>query len=330
MTNRSRSFSDSPDARCTLHSHHATGAETNGLLVMDKPAGLTSFGVVAQVRKLLGAKKVGHCGTLDPFATGVLIVCLNQATRIVEHLSEQDKVYRFTIRFGIETDTLDMTGQVVRTSENTQCSEIELQNVLNEFRGPYLQEVPRYSAVKIQGRRLHKLSRSGIEVDLPKRQVHIHALELMEYRWPQAQLEACCSKGTYIRQLASDLGTRLGCGGHVSELRRLASGPFRIDQANPLDTLREEVAAGTWERLVLPVSDALAHLPSFVIRDEIVLKRLMAGHLDTAWQRRYQDNVVPHPDPVRLVSEDHRLIALWWPYPEPDQRHRLRVFGHGI
>ena len=300
-------------------------AAISGVLVVDKPEGMTSFAVVAKVRRLLHLKKAGHCGTLDPFATGVLLVCANQATRIVDQLLTQDKLYRFTVVFGVETDTLDRTGQVVRTFEGPARELKELENALEAFRGTYTQEVPRYAAVKVDGRRLYELSRSGIEVDLPSREVHIHSLELLTYNWPRAELQAHCGKGTYIRQLTADIGRIMGCGAHVSELRRLASGPFRVERAVSLEELEEGKENNRWLEKLLSINEALVHLPAVVVEDEGMVRRLHNGCLDPAWEGHYRAHFPDRTEPVRLLTRQERLIALWWPQPQAAQGRRLRV-----
>jgi len=327
MNDMSRHLADSPGPAAVRPPLSRCTAGGGGLLVIDKPDGMTSFDVVARIKKWLHLKKVGHCGTLDPFATGVLLICVNQATRIVDQLSDQDKAYRFTILFGVETDTLDRTGQVTTTCEAPACSQEEIEGVLDRFRGSYLQEVPRYSAVKVQGRRLYALSRSGIDVEtLPSREVHIRSLKLLDLRWPQATIEACCSKGTYIRQLAADIGRTLGCGGHVSELRRLTSGHFRVEQAISIEELDEAVIRGTWREKLVSVSDALAHLPAVVFEDGAV-QRLVEGQMDPVWEAENRCRFPAIDEPVRILTRSDHLVALWWPHPGPEQKRRLRVFG---
>jgi tRNA pseudouridine55 synthase len=300
----------------------------SGVLVLDKPEGRTSFSVVHEIKNLLGVGKAGHCGTLDPFATGVFLLCLNQATRIADQLLEHDKVYRFTVCFGFKSDTLDRTGRIVPVYNGPPPSAAALQRAMDCFRGPYVQQVPRYAAVKVQGRRLYALARKGIEIELPQRQVHIYSLELVSYLWPEAVMEVRCSKGTYIRQLAADLGHELQCGAYVSELRRLASGPFAHDQAMSLEELHSGLSNGDWQERLIRMSDVLSHLPVLAIADTATQKRLLNGHLDLNLeldlQRRFQQQSVP----VRLVTAaNNDLIALWWPLENGNNQHRLRVFG---
>jgi len=301
----------------------------NGVLVLDKPDGMTSFRLAALTKKLLGLEKTGHCGTLDPFATGVLVICVNQATRIADQLSLQDKLYRFSMRFGVETDTLDKTGRVVQTYNGPPIDEDELPVALDKFSGSYRQQVPRYAAVKVQGKRLYALARKGIEVHRPARDVDIHRLELLAYQWPEAQMEVHCSKGTYIRQLAADIGTLLKCGAHVNELRRLASGPFDIAKAISLEELEQAAKNGKWKTNLISMNDALAHLPEVLIQDETILKNLHNGHLDPEWKAGNRDQLAQTHGPVRLLTAENHLVALWWPecrQNEGNRQRMLRVF----
>ena len=195
------------------------------------------------------------------------------------------------------------------------------------FLGAYEQQVPRYAAVKVQGQRLYALSRKGIAFELPRRGVRIHSIKLLAFNWPEAVLEVHCSKGTYIRQLASDIGRDLQCGAYLTELRRLASGPFTLAQTISLAEFRD-VATNHWQERVIGMDDALAHLPAVSIADRETVKRLQEGHLDAALEIDLQERFSTLTTPVRLVAEwNNELIAFWWP-PENGQKHRrLRVFG---
>ena len=300
----------------------------SGVLVLDKPEERTSFNVVNEIKKLLKLGKVGHCGTLDPFATGVFVLCLNRATRIADQLLEQDKVYRCEVHFGFESNTQDRTGEVVPVYDGPPVSEAMLRQSLDRFRGAYEQQVPRYAAVKIQGRRLYALSRKGISVDLPRRGVRIHAISLLAFNWPAAVIEVHCSKGTYIRQLADDIGRDLQCGAYLKELRRLSSGAFTLDQAISLMELRDLALTRHWQDKVIGMNDALAHLPSLSIASTEILKRLHGGHLDPALEIDLQERFSTVTTPVRLVAEwNNELIALWLPPENGRKQRRLRVFG---
>lgn len=297
----------------------------SGILLVDKPAGITSHGVVDRLRRWLKLNKVGHCGTLDPFATGVLVICVNQATRIADLLLTQDKHYRFTVRFGLRTDTQDLTGEEIERYHGPALPEEKLRCVLPSFRGDIRQQVPRYAAIKVKGKRLYAYARQGQDVERPVRDVTIHRLELLEFNWPDAVLEVLSSKGTYVRQLADDIGQSLGCGAHLSELTRLASGPFRLEQSTALEEFKQLRADPGWQRRLIPIREALGHLPQAVVEQEDMVRRLRNGHLGTDWEMQQRKRHSLATGPVRLVAGSGQLLGLWWPKPDKGQR-RLRIF----
>ncbi len=236
----------------------------DGLLIIDKPSGLTSHDVVQRVRRATKIRQVGHAGTLDPMATGVLVVCLGQATRVSEYLLDHDKVYRATIRLGVETSTYDADGEVVSTHEvNVERATVE--QALARFVGEIRQVPPMYSAIKREGQKLYELARRGIEIEREARSVIIHSIELLDYQAPDVTIEVRCSAGTYIRSIAHDLGTALGLGGHLIELTRTAAGPFAIDQAIPLDRFEAAAHEGWWHRQLLTIDAALSDWPQVVL-----------------------------------------------------------------
>ncbi len=301
---------------------HTIGGEQGGVLILDKPEGITSAGATAKIKKLLAPRKIGHTGTLDPFATGVLVLCLNEATRAADQITGLDKVYRSTLFFGVETDSLDRTGKVIGQSALT-FSEKDLIQVLQTFLGARVQTVPRFSAVRVDGRRLYELSRKGIEVELPERRICIRSIALQSFRWPEAVIEVCCSKGTYIRQLASDIGRKLGSGAHLSALRRTSVGPFTLQQAIRMD---EETSALSAAAGIIGLNEALSHLPAALMRDQKFLGRLRNGQLDPAWEKEQKQCFFTWSDAVRIVTGTDRLAALWWPNWAPGGSRRLRVF----
>jgi tRNA pseudouridine55 synthase len=247
-------------------------------LVIDKPCGPSSFGVVKRVRALLGNKRerVGHGGTLDPFASGVLPICVGEGTKILPFLLDADKAYEALVRFGAETDTMDATGKVIAEHPVSGLSRDGLEAALDGFRGTILQVPPMYSALKRDGMPLYKYARAGITVERQPRKVTIHALEVLTFDAPdRARLRIHCSKGTYIRSLAADLGRKLGVGGHLVELRRTASGPFRIEQAVTLDALASLVAEARPLPMITPLQ-ALSHLPAVTV-DEAGARVLRFG-----------------------------------------------------
>lgn len=248
------------------------------LLIVDKPIGPTSFAVVKRVRSLLGKQrrdKVGHGGTLDPFASGVLPICIGEGTKVLPFLLDADKTYEAGVRFGVETDTLDLTGQTVAEHSLGDLSAAVVEAALAGFRGPIEQVPPMYSALKRDGRPLYSYARAGETVERAARRVTIHELEMIAFEAPdRARLRIRCSKGTYVRSLAADLGTRLGVGAHLVELRRTASGPFRLDQAITLAELEARIANGR-ALPMLSLLEALAHLPTVNVDEEqaLVLER---------------------------------------------------------
>jgi tRNA pseudouridine55 synthase len=216
----------------------------NGFVVIDKPAGITSHDVVSRVRRILGTRKVGHTGTLDPFATGVLPVAVNDATKVIPYLDEGCKIYEALLRLGVTTDTLDMTGDIQLQSDPSTVTAEQFSACLSRFSGTVTQTPPMYSAIKQNGQPLYKLARQGIEVERKTREIEIYAIELISYDLPFAEVRVTCSRGTYVRTLADDIGRELGCGAALQELRRTASGPFRIENAITLEQLDLAVAEG--------------------------------------------------------------------------------------
>ncbi len=301
---------------------NADRGKAGGILVLDKPDGLSSARAATKIKKLLKPRKIGHTGTLDPFATGVLVLCINEATRAADQITNMDKIYLATLRFGIETDTLDRTGKVVAES-NLSFSDKELSLVLQSFTGACLQTVPRFSAVRVDGRRLYELSRKGIEVEQPEREICIHSISLLSFSWPEAVIEVCCSKGTYIRQLASDVGRKLGSGAHLSELRRKSVGPFTLERAVRID---EEIAPASVAGKIIPLNEALTHLPMTLMEEERSLARLRNGQLDSEWEKDKRGFFSDHSGAVRIVAGDNKLAALWWPNCAGGGSRRLRVF----
>jgi tRNA pseudouridine55 synthase len=230
---------------------------TSGILNVNKPQGMTSFSVVSLVRKLTGIRRVGHAGTLDPVADGVLPICLGQATRIVEYLVSAPKRYRSVIRLGEATDTYDSEGAVVATGDPSSVTREQVQAVLGEFVGEIDQLPPMYSAVKYEGRPLYAYARAGKEAPRQARRVMVHWLTLLRFEPPEVEIELEVGRGAYVRTLAYDLGERLGCHAHVIGLTRTRSGPFVLEEAVGLDQLREEAERGTWQELLHPVDCVL-------------------------------------------------------------------------
>lgn len=246
----------------------------DGLLLIDKPKGITSFDVVRQVRRLVGTRRVGHTGTLDPMATGVLPVAVGEGTRLVQFLLEGDKEYRATLRLGQTTDTQDADGVVLLERPVGEISLAELQQAVESLTGPIQQLPPMYSAIKMDGVPLYRLARRGIEVERPMRTVFVERIEVLRTALPEIEISVTCSKGTYVRTLAHDLGERLGVGAHLAALRRVRSGPFKITDCVSLDDLARMVAEG--RPPLLGLRQAMHHLPALEVTAD-AQRRLRCG-----------------------------------------------------
>lgn len=252
----------------------------NGVIVLDKPKGITSQQAVSTVNRILKIAKSGHTGTLDPFATGVLPICVNQATKIIPFMYGGFKKYDSVLELGISTDTLDATGKVIRQLDVPDLSENTVIDVFSKYKGKIKQVPPMYSAIKKGGVRLYEYARKGIEVEREARTVHVKEIELLEFSPPYLRFMVECSRGTYIRVLASDIAEELGCGGHLKELRRTKSEGFTIDDAVTFEEL--ETGSGRLRDL----NEALPHLPRLNITDTLAKeirdgKQLRVSHLDT-------------------------------------------------
>ena len=239
----------------------------DGILNINKPKGRTSFSIVAMVKRLSGEQRVGHAGTLDPAATGVLPVCLGRGTRVIEFLVDATKAYRAEIKLGVATDTYDASGKVTHTGDPTGISQSQLESALLSYRGLIEQTPPMYSAVKYQGKPLYKLARAGIKIERGSRPTKIHHLELIDWLPPLVTIEVVCGKGTYIRSLAHDLGQTLGCGANLESLVRLRCGFFDIKDAVSLAQLEDAFHHGYWQHFVYPADVVLSHWTAMVVSD---------------------------------------------------------------
>ena len=238
----------------------------NGFLNLYKPSGLTSMDIVRQVKSLTEQrKKVGHGGTLDPLAEGVLPICLGQATRLMEYLVENTKGYRTTVHLGVTTDTYDAEGKVIDSQDCSDLTEDDIHGALEQFRGTIMQVPPMYSAIKRQGRRLYDLARAGVVVEREPRKVRIDRLDLIQYDPPYVELDIRCGRGVYLRSLAQDLGEALGCGGHLKGLVRSLSGPFVLEQTISINKLKDAVASASWNEFLLPTDFLVQRLKSFTV-----------------------------------------------------------------
>ncbi|GMT96895.1 tRNA pseudouridine(55) synthase TruB [Corallococcus caeni] len=271
----------------------------DGVLVIDKPLGPTSFDVVRQVRGLLKVKKAGHTGTLDPMATGVLPVCLGEATKVAGIITEGDKAYDAVVRLGVETDTQDAQGKPTAEAPVPPLTAPLLEAVLARFRGTFEQVPPMYSAVKVAGKRLYELARAGEEVERASRTVTVHELVLRDFSADRLTLSVRCTKGFYVRTLAYDLGRALGCGAHLEALRRTMSGPFTLARALPLGDLASLSREAVEARLV-SLADSLTDLPAVRVNADEA-RRVLHG---------VPVEVAPVPGRVRVLGPDDALLAM--------------------
>jgi len=289
-------------------------AEASGILNIDKPEGWTSHDVVARVRRLTRQRRVGHAGTLDPLATGVLLICLGQATRVSEYLMEGRKRYWARIRFGTATDTYDATGNVTYETPAIP-SQPEIEALLPRFEGRIMQAPPSFSALKVEGQPAYRLARRGEAVAQAPRPVEIYELRLLSWNPPDLELEVLCGKGTYIRSLAHDLGLAARSAAHLSALQRRAVGQFTIDEATPLEEFEILAEEGSWQSLLYPLDEALLQYAALVVPAAAVERivhgqPIEAGPVVEGELRRVYG---PHGEFVALVQGDQGLGA-WRPH----------------
>ncbi|MCI0475234.1 MAG: tRNA pseudouridine(55) synthase TruB [Anaerolineales bacterium] len=291
----------------------------NALLILDKPQGLSSHSAIHRIRKITGIERVGHAGTLDPMATGVLLVLLGSAVRLAEYVVDHDKKYRATIQLGVETDTYDATGNIVQTARpesiegsNVNVSAEEIRAVVASFVGKLNQIPPAHSAIQIKGKRAYKLARQGFVLEMEPRAVEIYSIALQELEPPRLALDVHCSKGMYIRSLAHAIGAKLGTGAHLAGLRRTASGDFPIEASHTLEQIVAAVETQTLSQLVLPMDLAVQHFD--------------AVYLDAAQARAVRNGLfIPAPfnlttPLVRAYDDKRDLIAIL----EPTAAQRLK------
>jgi tRNA pseudouridine55 synthase len=288
----------------------------SGVLVVDKPVGLTSHDVVQVIRKGTNIRRAGHTGTLDPRASGVLVILIGPAVRLSEYVSASDKRYQAILRLGASTDTYDAEGTVVSTAPVT-ITEQQFEEALKTFIGEIEQVPPPYSAVKVKGRKAYEMAREGEEIDLAPRKIQVYTLELLEWAPPEAVIDVYCSSGTYVRSLAHDLGEKLGCGAHLVGLRRTKSGRFTLRDAVPLRKLRESFDNNSWYQFLIPAAEALSDWPAVELTHEQV---------ETV---RHGNRVPGSPEKgnmVRGISEQGELVALLEFDPELSEYQPKKVF----
>jgi len=279
----------------------------DGILIIDKPAGPTSHDVVNRVRRILQTRKVGHTGTLDPFATGVLVLVIGKATRLAQFLDKDEKEYEAMIRFGFETDTGDPTGSRISERELksdeivTKLSEVNWEVTLSGFRGEIEQLPPMYSAKKIEGKKLYESARKGIELDRKPVKITIYKLNLVGSGETSATIRVACSSGTYIRTLAEDIGRSVGIGAHLVELRRTRAGRFSLNESLTMEELENTVDPSKFLR---PISEAVAHLPAFTLPTERIEKTL------NGLATRIETDDFKSGDAVRMLDGEGGIVAI--------------------
>lgn len=275
------------------------------MIVVDKPEGWTSHDVVAKMRGIARTKRIGHLGTLDPIATGVLPLVLEKATRLAQFYTRSDKIYEGVVRFGWSTNTYDRAGQPTSEKKDVQVDPAELEALLERFRGEFLQTPPPVSAKKVDGRRAYELARKSVLVELEPVKVTLYELTLVSVEGAVARMRARCSGGTYMRSLAHDLGQLIGCGAHLEELRRTASAEFEIDQARTLEQLQSLAADDRLVEAIVPASEMLPGMPSVYV-DDVTVAHIRHGRNFPASPFR--------PDPasrhVKALTRQGDLVAI--------------------
>ena len=241
----------------------------HGILNIDKPYGITSMEVVRRVKRACGQKRVGHAGTLDPIATGVIPVCIGQATRVTQYLNDGRKEYEAQIELGVTTDTYDAMGEVLSRCDPGDLSEGDILTELKSFEGSIEQVPPMYSALKKDGKRLYELARAGIEVEREPRRVQVYDINLLELRGHVARVLVTCGKGFYMRSLAFDLGQALGCGGHLKSLIRTKSGPFKVEEAVSLEDAEDAFSSSDWPDMLNPPDVVLSSMRATIVGSKI-------------------------------------------------------------
>ncbi|MCX8011760.1 MAG: tRNA pseudouridine(55) synthase TruB, partial [Desulfobacterota bacterium] len=282
----------------------------NGIIIINKLPNITSFKVVKEFKKILRAQKAGHTGTLDPFAQGVLPIGINEGTKLVPFLMEEDKEYQAILRLGIETDTQDITGNIIREYPLRNLSPEEIGEVFKKFQGKIIQTPPMFSALKYKGVPLYQFARQGKEVERTPREVEIKEIEILKVELPRIWFRVICSKGTYIRTLASDLGKSLGSGACLEMLTRTRSGSFQIENSVTLEELKQTPWDKIESQFIIPLSLALPHFPEIIVRKEVEKKILRGKTVNWAEVKEiFSFSLVPKRK-FKLLSEERSLIAI--------------------
>lgn len=285
-----------------LNEQSSIANSVSGVLVVDKPVGMSSHDVVQIVRNGTNIRRAGHTGTLDPRASGVLVILLGPAVRLSEYVSASDKRYQAVIQLGVTTDTYDMEGEVTRRAPVDITYE-EFEEALKGFIGEFEQKPPAYSAIKVKGRKAYELARKGEDVELEPRMIQVQELELLDWDPPEAVVDVQCSSGTYVRSLAHDLGEKLGCGATLTGLRRTKNGQFGLRDAVSLRKLQEAFANGDWYQYLIPAAEALGDWYSIELTVSQV-DEVRHGHRVPATEE------MPEGKWARAISEEGELVAL--------------------
>lgn len=286
-----------------------TGVKKGGFLILNKPEGMISNQALGRIKRLFGVKKAGYIGTLDPFATGVLPIALNHGTRLIPYFENDIKGYEGEIELGIETDTMDSSGKVIATASPPMLTFEEAQEIFKRFTGVIEQVPPMYSARKVKGIPLYRMARKGQEVDRGIKRVVIHEFTLKSIEGARLKFSVSCSKGTYIRVLAHDVGREIGCGAVLSSLCRVRSGRFRIEDAVTFETLEALDREGRWDK-VLDNRQVLSSWEEIVVPDEVARSIFNGRAIYWMDVKRYDLPLIKVEDPIKIVSKDGRLAAI--------------------
>ncbi len=281
----------------------------SGVLLVNKPTGMTSHDVIDELRRILDTKRIGHTGTLDPGAEGVMLICINQATKVAQFLTDMDKEYQAVIKLGVTTDTYDRAGRVIRTEEDLNISMEEIKKTILSFTGRIQQTPPIYSAIKQNGKRLYQYARENKKVEARRREVEIKKLEILNIDIPWVHLKIACSKGTYIRSLAFDIGEKLGCGAHLFSLCRTRIGPFRWEDSLGLEKITDIQADGGIKSVLLPIEKAIGHLPSVVVSESFAEKVKDGIPLKSSSVLAVEGDIKANQT-ISLKNEQKRIIAV--------------------
>ena len=283
--------------------------QKDGIIIVDKESGPTSFMVVKRIKDILKVKKAGHAGTLDPFATGVLVALLNQGTKLFPFLMSQDKVYKAALRLGIERDTQDLTGRIIKEKAIGRLTREDIEHKTRQFLGRIKQVPPPYSAVHHHGKRAYELARDGLEVDLQEREVRIDYINILSVDLPHVWIEVGCSSGTYIRALAADLGRSLGTGAHLTFLRRIKSGRFLIGNAFTLTQIAQHLSNDTVDEMIISLKDALKGMVEVEIPNTLA-RKIRNGYKPHRGELSWEDIPSFNPRDYLKVVVGEELVAI--------------------